>query len=252
MESGKAETVRQFLCSMAPYPSTFAFNNAYSGLNKFMFFNNRATLVQFRKDGEVKNLLFNPFFPELSEKSGFYWRLKNASWVKSIPEALLVKRMRGIVDQLGSVGIRPEDIDYLSYDHLHVQDLRPLMGTQNRQGNTVLKPLFPNASFLFQRAEWESVLNLHPQNAIWYVKDGIKDVIEDNLLLYEGDLLLAPGVSLIHTPGHTAGNHSLYLNTDAGTFTISENGVGPDCYSPELPGSGGCGRRPRGRVGKWC
>lgn len=233
MQTGKAEAVRQFLCSMAPYPTAYAFHNAYSGINKFMFFNNRATLVQFRQNGETRNLLFNPFFPEFSEKSGFYWHLKNTPWVKPIPESLLVRRMPSIIDQLKGIGIQPEDIDYLSYDHLHVQDMRPLMGTRDGQGSIVLAPLFPNATFLFQRAEWESVRQLHPQNAVWYVKDGIRNVITDKLLLYEGDLLLGPGVALIHTPGHTAGNHSLYLNTTAGTFTISENGVGPDCYSPE-------------------
>jgi len=233
MEIGTADCVRQFICSMAPYPTTFAFNRAYSGLNKFMFFNNRATLVQFKQNGATKNLLFNPFFPDLSEKSGFYQHLKNAWWAKPLPETLLVKRMPSIVQQLKDAGIAAEDIDYLSYDHLHVQDMRPLMGTTDSSGKTLLKPLFPNAKFLFQREEWESVMHLHPHNAIWYVRDGFTGVNTDNLMLYEGDLQLGPGVALIHTPGHTAGNHSLYLNTDSGTFTISENGVGPDCYSPE-------------------
>jgi len=100
METDTADCVRQFICSMAPYPTTFAFNRAYSGLNKFMFFNNRATLVQFKQNGETRNLLFNPFFPELSEKSGFYQHLKNAWWAKPLPETLLVKRMPGIVQQL--------------------------------------------------------------------------------------------------------------------------------------------------------
>ena len=233
METGTADCVRQFICSMAPYPTTFAFNRAYSGLNKFMFFNNRATLVQFKQNGETRNLLFNPFFPELSEKSGFYQHLKNAWWAKPLPETLLVKRMPGIVQQLKDAGIAAEDIDYLSFDHLHVQDMRPLMGTTDSSGKTLLKPLFPNATFIFHHAEWESVTHLHPHNAIWYVRDGFTGVNTDNLLLYEGDLQLGPGVALIHTPGHTAGNHSLYLNTDSGIFTISENGVGADCYSPE-------------------
>ena len=43
----------------------------------------------------------------------------------------------------------------------------------------------------------------------------------------------------MRTPGHTAGNWSLVVHTDGGMWTVSENGVACDCYSPEqsrIPG----------------
>ena len=43
----------------------------------------------------------------------------------------------------------------------------------------------------------------------WYVEDGIKDVIADNVVLVDGDVELGKGVALVWTPGHTDGNHSL-------------------------------------------
>ncbi len=225
--TGRPLAVHQFLCSMSPYPTVFGFQSVYEGLQPYLFFNNRATLVQFENDKGIKTLLFNPYFPDLSAQAGFYAHLKSSTLSTILPEALLLKRCDSIVDQLATVGLQPEDIDYVSYDHLHVQDMRPLMGTEAQQA------LFPNATFIYHKDEWEHVTHLHPFNEIWYVKDGCKGVKTDNLMLYEGDLQLGNGVALIHTPGHTAGNHSLYLNTSEGTFTISENGVGPDAYNPE-------------------
>ena len=42
------------------------------------------------------------------------------------------------------------------------------------------------------------------------------------------------GVSLVWTPGHTDGNHSLLVNTPDGAWVSSENGVAADNWQPEL------------------
>ena len=232
IQTGMPKAVHQFLCSVAPYPTKYGFHTHYTGLNPFLFFNNRATLVQFEVEGETKNFLFNPYFPDLSLKAPFYANLVEQKPF-FVPESLLGKKEESILDQLASVGLTPDDIDYVSYDHLHVQDMRPLMGVVNENGEVIQEGYFKNAKFIFHEKEWESVEFLHPINAQWYVQNGVKSVDKSKLLLYTGDLLLGPGIALIHTPGHTAGNHSLYLNTPEGTFTISENSVGPDGYNPE-------------------
>lgn len=232
LSNGIIKDVKQFLCSIAPYPTKYGFHSAYQGLHPFLYFNNRATLIQWEVDSQVKNFLFNPYFPDLSAESGFYTHLKETVG-KFIPESFIVKRLPSIIDQIKAAGIQPEDIDYVSYDHLHVQDLRPLMGTVNAKGEIKQKAIFPNAHFIFHQDEWETVMNIHPLNEIWYVKNGFDHLNTEKLLLYTQDLQLCQGAALIHTPGHTAGNHSLYLNTVKGAFTISENGVGPDAYNPE-------------------
>jgi hypothetical protein len=43
---------------------------------------------------------------------------------------------------------------------------------------------------------------------------------------------LGEGVALLHTPGHTEGNHSFVVRTEAGILVTSENGVGADAYAP--------------------
>ncbi|MCC5816527.1 MAG: hypothetical protein JJT78_17380 [Leptospira sp.] len=226
IESGMPIAVHQFPCSTSPYPTAYGFHYSYSGMAPYLFFNNRATLVQFEIEGKIKNLLFNPYFPELSAQAPFYVALRK-TMPGFVPTRLVLKTYGTIKEQLKRYGLTPEDIDYVSYDHLHVQDLRPLMGTDS------LDALFPNAVFVFPKSEWQSVEYLHPSVSSWYVPDGIDGVAKENLFLYEGDLSIASGVALIHTPGHTPGNHSLYLNSPEGCFTISENGVGADAYSPE-------------------
>jgi len=230
--SGMPVAVRQFSCSVTPYPTVYGFHAAYDGVHPFLWFNNRATLVQFEENGKLKNLLFNPIFPDLSMQAPFYVNLTRH--VPQFMQGFLAKLNAPVAEQLKELGLTPDDIDYLSYDHLHVQDLRPLMGVRNGKGDVwTTKPLFPNAKFIFPKAEWSHTLALHPSVSEWYVPSGLANVSTENLILYEGDIQLGTGVALIATPGHTAGNHSLYLNTVQGTMTFSENGVGVDAYSPE-------------------
>lgn len=51
---------------------------------------------------------------------------------------------------------------------------------------------------------------------------------------FDGDVELGVGVSLLWTPGHTDGNHSLVVNTPDGVWVSSENGMAADSWQPEL------------------
>jgi hypothetical protein len=59
-------------------------------------------------------------------------------------------------------------------------------------------------------------------------------VIDERLLLLDGDVELGVGVALVATPGHTDGNQSLVLNTPEGIWVSSENGVAADNWHPHL------------------
>src|SRR3712207_2549856 len=139
-------------------------------------------------------------------------------------------------EALGVAGLRPQDVDFISFDHLHVQDLRFVLGTtEPLAGESAPRPpLFPNAKLITQRKEWDTFLSLHPMQWAWYVEDGIKDLITDNVVLVEGDVELGKGVALVWTPGHTDGNHSLCINTPDGIWVSSENGVCADNWHPHL------------------
>jgi hypothetical protein len=73
----------------------------------------------------------------------------------------------------------------------------------------------------------------------WYVRDGVRAVPADKIVVLEGDYLVGGGFAMVRTPGHTEGNHSLVIHTDTGLWTVSENGIAAECYAPmasEIPG----------------
>src|SRR5690606_7673667 len=104
--------------------------------------------------------------------------------------------------------------------------IRPWLGTQETPG------YFPNAKLLVMRQEWESTRALLPTQAQWYCPGGIDGIPEDRIEFLDGDTQIGPGVALIHSPGHTEGNHSIVVRTTEGIYVTSENGVSVDSYSP--------------------
>ena len=74
------------------------------------------------------------------------------------------------------------------------------------------------------------------------------DGIDESLLLViDGSVLVAPGLALLRTPGHTLGNHTIVMNAPGRTIlTSSENGVAVEAYTPlhsKLPGVAGFAKR---------
>jgi hypothetical protein len=93
------------------------------------------------------------------------------------------------------------------------------------------------------RAEWEAARDLLPPQRDWYCPGGLHGIDPDRVVLLDGDTLIGEGVALMHTPGHTMGNHSFVVRTPEGLMVTSENGVGADAYAPrhsEIPGVKAC------------
>lgn len=85
---------------------------------------------------------------------------------------------RDVTQALAEVGLAPEDIDYISYDHLHTQDVRQWLGTT---ADTTDRPAyFPNAKLLVHEKEWLSATALLPVQAEWYCPNGIDGVDQFN------------------------------------------------------------------------
>jgi hypothetical protein len=220
----------------AGYPTSFALAGAARGLNPYINIVNRLVIVQFEDfEGQRRTLAWEPTIAEGAAEAPFYDQL-----LKRYGEFLSYKVFASFyntVEQAIAVaGLTPADVDFVSFDHLHVQDLRLTMGTTAPiNGEPAPRPpFFPNAKFLFQRKEVDTFRSVHPMQWAWYVPGGMDQVIEDDLVLLDGDVELGKGVALVHTPGHTDGNHSLVLNTDDGVWVSSENGVCADSWQPAL------------------
>src|SRR5688572_16152020 len=239
-EQGQVRAVRTIDLVSAGYPAKFAFGGAAKAINPFINIRNRLVVVQFEDfEGATKTLVWEPTVPEGSRDAPFYAQLSEK--YGETFEKIGAKYFNSVGEALAKVGLSPAEVDYVSFDHLHVQDMRRLMGTTRPvDGESLPKePFFPNAKFLCQRKEVDTFASLHPMQWAWYVPGGMDDVIEENLVLLDGDVELGRGVAIIFTPGHTDGNHSLAVNTDEGVWVTSENGVSADSWHPhqsKIPG----------------
>ena len=227
-EQGQVESVRTIDLVAAGYPAQFAFGGAAKGVNPYVSILNRLVVVQFEDfDGNLKVLAWEPTVPEGSQEAPFYGQLIER-FGEFLSNKLFATYYNTVEEALAQCGLRPADVDYVSFDHLHVQDMRILMGTSERE------PFFPNAKFVCQSKEVDTLRSTHPMQWAWYVPGGMDGVPEDSLVLVDGDVELGVGVAFLWTPGHTDGNHSLCLNTPDGVWVSSENGVAADNWHPHL------------------
>lgn len=212
-----------------PYPTWYAYTGVYTQRPfKFPFVHilNRLFVVQYKDfAGVLRTLLFSPSDLDGNRETPFFKRLAGLMPAQRVQE-LVAPIFRDVEQALREVGLAPADVDYISYDHLHTQDVRKWLGGAGRPG------FFPNAKLLVHRQEWASTLALLPCQADWYCPRGIDGVPEARVIGFEGSLHLGPGVALLHTPGHTEGNHSLAARVPDGIRVTSENGVGADAYAP--------------------
>ncbi len=220
---------RSFNLIRAPYPTYYAFSGVFADKGfKFPLVHllNRLFVVQYRDhSGQVKTLVMSPTDHDANRETPFFKRL--ASRVPEVFAPLLAPVFNTVEGALAACGIRPDQVDYISYDHLHTQDVRRWLGSANRPA------YFPKAKLLVHRQEWASTRALLPIQADWYCPGGIDGIAPDRVLPFDGSLSLGPGVALIHTPGHTEGNHSLAVRVPDGIRVTSENGVGADAYEPK-------------------
>ncbi len=236
-DQGWIRGVRTVDLASASYPSRYAFGGAVRGyLNPYLNIVNRLVVVQFEAfDGEVKTLCWEPTVLEGSSAAPFYAQLIDR-FGERLSKKVLSTEYNTVAEALALCGLTPEDIDYVSFDHLHVQDLRILMGTSRpvEGEREPRRPFFANAKFLLQRKEVDTFRSPHPMQWAWYVPGGMDHLIEDGLVLIDGDVELGVGVALTWTPGHTDGNQSLVLSTPDGVWVTSENGVAADNWHPHL------------------
>ncbi len=247
LASGRVSAVRTFPVAVFPYPSEYGLAGAARSPAPYVMMRNATQLVQVEDDGgRLINILVNPTDAERSLEAPFFAK-QIERYGKFLTRKVLSKQFTGTAAALAEAGIEPAEVDFITFDHLHVQDLRGLLGTTEPEPgkSEPTAPLFPNAVLLVQRAELRTLEGLHPLQARWYVRDGVRAVPRDRIAVLDGDYLLGRGFALVRTPGHTEGNHSLVMHTETGLWTVSENGVAVECYAPLSSEIGGVRRHAR-------
>ena len=105
----------------------------------------------------------------------------------------------------------PRTSIYIAYDHLHTQDLRRWLGTDDKPG------YFPRAKLLVMRQEWESAHGLlPPQHESGTARTASTASIRRKIVLLDGDVRIGESVAILRTPGHTEGNQSFVVRTPRG------------------------------------
>lgn len=229
-----------------PYPRQFALWEACTARTKFVWMTNRMFVVRWEEDGRLKTLVAEPSDYDLGIDTPY---LRHA--IDRLPMSeeralkLLFVRHPRVTEHLAVLGISPNDVDYLVFDHLHTQDVRRLVGTTTPQPDlgypdSPVPATFPNAKLIVQRVELDHVTDVHPFQARFHQSWTYADIDASKLLVVDGSVLVAPGLALLRTPGHTLGNQTIVMNAPGrGIMTSSENGVAVECYAPrssKLPG----------------
>ena len=210
-----------------PYPTRFGLWRAALTPSPYLSITNRMLVI--RWPGNV--LVFEPSDYERGEYTPYFARL-NAQ-TPGVVQNRIVTRHGTVLENLAELGIAPEEVTYLAFDHLHTQDVRRWIGTTTEPG------AFPNAKLVVQRDELDAIADLHPLQLPWYQPETYTDLRVEAVAAIDGDVLLGPGVALIATPGHTFGNQSLVLSTNDGVWAVSENVIAVEAMVPEhskIPG----------------
>ena len=107
-------------------------------------------------------------------------------------------------DRLQEAGAAPGDIDDVICTHLHIDHIGWLV----RDG----KPFFPNATVRFGAADWEQFVTNMPASDFtrqaFEVLDG-----DGRAAPIDADGEVLPGISSLHTPGHTLGHTALVVSS---------------------------------------
>ncbi|WP_157630704.1 hypothetical protein [Kribbella catacumbae] len=238
---GQVHAVKSVDIAAAPYPVKYAFHDAVSMPSlPLISMINRMIIVQYDDwRGSPRTLLFEPTVPDGSAEAPFYRNLQKL--MGRVPggkliEKVVLKYYNEPANGLAQVGLSAGDIDFCTFDHLHVQDPRMILGSTEVIAGEAgpRRPLFGDARMLVHSRELATLQSLHPMQWAWYVDGGLDGVDPARFVTFDGDIELGPGIALLWTPGHTDGNHSLAINTADGVWVSSENGVALDNWQPEL------------------
>lgn len=116
---------------------------------------------------------------------------------------------------LKSLGLTPDDIDFVFFSHLHTDHLGGAIRLE--KGRKV--PVFRQARHLIQKKEWEDAQKPDERTGAVYLPDDLLALEEAKVVeLVDGEVQILPGLSLRLTGGHTPGHQGCIISDGGSTL----------------------------------
>jgi glyoxylase-like metal-dependent hydrolase (beta-lactamase superfamily II) len=113
-----------------------------------------------------------------------------------------------LMTELAALGVQPAEIDVVINTHLHADHC----GWNTRLEGEAAVPTFPNATYLIVREEWEAAVAPNERTRATYLADNLLPLAEHGRLdLVDGERAVTDEVTIVPTPGHSAGHASVVL-----------------------------------------
>jgi glyoxylase-like metal-dependent hydrolase (beta-lactamase superfamily II) len=138
---------------------------------------------------------------------------------------------RAVSDALREAGLLPDAIDTVILTHLHFDHSG---GCTRQTAAGGVEPVFARARHVVQRQEWEDATHPHERNRASYLAENILP-LEPLLHRVDGEVEVAPGVTVLPTPGHTAGHQSVLVGEPGGPRALFLGDVVPTSVHTRLP-----------------
>lgn len=114
----------------------------------------------------------------------------------------------GLIGNLASLGLVPDDVDIVINTHLHADHCAGNTGLIDGE----MRPVFPRAEYWVQRMEWAEASHPDARTRGTYFEQHFAPLLsQGRLKLLHGDTRVTFGVHCVVTPGHTRGHQSVLL-----------------------------------------
>lgn len=137
-----------------------------------------------------------------------------------------------IIDALGEIGLRPEDITDILLTHLHDDHV----GAATRKASDgKIELVFPHARYYCSAAQWEWAVHPNKREGASYFPDNLYPLLDSGQLHFitEGGEFL-PGIRLRITNGHTMGHIVPMISWKNKTIVYTGDFI-PTAYNIPLP-----------------